>query len=320
MAKILSQLILLLLLQLTFVTSGRVFAADTWIALPDLQVARTNHAVVNLSATKAFIAGGRTPGNLITSTTEIYDVVANSYVAGPVMKTPRESFTITRLVNGKYLIAGGTNASGKLASTELYDPSTNTITATANMTIPRANHTATLLPDGMVLFTGGGSATAELYNPITNSFSSTGALPVDLTGHKAILGNATAYIIGGKNPSGSSVNSVYRYERSEGIFFLISTLNTPRADFSATVINPATLLVVGGRNGTTPLNSSELIDLNTGNITTVSGQLATARFNHQTLLMANGEVLISGGSTATAALSSCEKYANGVFSSAPALS
>ena len=47
------------------------------------------------------------------------------------MTTARESHQAVLLQSGEVLVAGGTNASGTLASAELYNPSTGTWTTTA---------------------------------------------------------------------------------------------------------------------------------------------------------------------------------------------
>ena len=302
---------------------GRAYAADGWTTVKSLQVARTNHAVVPLSTTRAFIAGGRTQGGLVITATEIFDAVSNGYVAGPTLLTPRESFSLTRLQNGKFLIAGGSNATGKLNSAELYDPVANTITpVTGSMSVARSGHSATLLPDGTVLMAGGGSAKAEIYNPATSSFTTTnGALPSDLTGHRAVAANGTAFIIGGRDTSGTTTGAIMRYDRTAGTFVPSAALFASRADFSATLLNPTTILVVGGRNGSTPLASAERYDITANSVTAASGALGTARFNHQAFITPSGEVIVSGGSSASASLSSCEKFmpASGTFSTAPAL-
>ena len=79
------------------------------------------------------------------------------------MTVPRDFHTATILLDGKVLIAGGTNIGGELASAELYDPAAGTFAATGGMAVPREYYTATLLPNGKVLIVGGNFASAELY-------------------------------------------------------------------------------------------------------------------------------------------------------------
>ena len=81
------------------------------------------------------------------------------------MSTARELPSATLLADGRVLVAGGSNASGVLATTEIFDPVANSWTTAETMISPRVLHSATLLGDGRVLAAGGlsgaGTGTAE---------------------------------------------------------------------------------------------------------------------------------------------------------------
>src|SRR5450432_569655 len=63
------------------------------------------------------------------------------------LTSARYEHTSTLLLNGKVLVAGGTNGAGVvMSSAELYDPVLGTWTATGSMAGVRDSHTATLLP------------------------------------------------------------------------------------------------------------------------------------------------------------------------------
>src|SRR5258705_7247223 len=107
----------------------------------------------------------------------------------------RRHATVTKLLDGRVLIAGGNSAANpaaaKFSSAYLYDPTTETVTLTGSMSVARSLHTATLLANGKVLITGGfnGSnlASAELYDPVSGTFSATGPLQTDRSQHTATL-------------------------------------------------------------------------------------------------------------------------------------
>jgi hypothetical protein len=67
------------------------------------------------------------------------------------LNTGRLDHTATLLQDGRVLVTGGQNASGKLDSSEIYDPATGHWSSTGNMTTGRQYHFATVLPNGKVL-------------------------------------------------------------------------------------------------------------------------------------------------------------------------
>jgi hypothetical protein len=143
---------------------------------------------------------------LLTYTASATMQTAGTFIPAGIMTTPRSEHTATLLLNGKVLIAGGTDPTRSgypsLASAELFNPDTGIFTATGNMTTRRSHHSATLLPDGRVLIAGGGAsgtgATAELYDPSTGLFTPTGNMVTAQSWHRAtLLNNGKVFITGG---------------------------------------------------------------------------------------------------------------------------
>jgi hypothetical protein len=122
-------------------------------------------------------------GGHFLSEAESYDPRAGSFSATGSMNTARRAFTMTRLNNGRVLIAGGTETTlqgSDLSSAELYDPSTGEWSLTGGMAIAAERRTATLLGNGQVLVAGGDHinnqayfAEAELYDPVAGTFTVT---------------------------------------------------------------------------------------------------------------------------------------------------
>jgi sugar (pentulose or hexulose) kinase len=86
------------------------------------------------------------------------------------MTVARHGHTVTLLLDGTVLIAGGGDGNIARASAESYDPTTGTFAATGSLSVSRMQHTATLLLDGTVFIAGGyggtdgySLASAELY-------------------------------------------------------------------------------------------------------------------------------------------------------------
>jgi hypothetical protein len=71
-------------------------------------------------------------------------------------------------------------------------------------------------------------------------------------------------------------------------------MSTPRWDQRATLLKNGEVLVTGGNNGNTTLDSAELYNPSTGTWR-ATGNMMVAREEHGAVLLQNGEVLVAGG-------------------------
>ena len=291
-------------------------------ALPaTMSTPRGGHSATLLPSGKVLLAGGFSNGSAL-NTAELYDPVANTFTAlTAVMSTPRANHTATLLPNGQVLLTGGGGSSGPQSNTaEVYDPVANTFTALAStMTIARVLHGATLLPNGQVLLTGGLNGpfsvssgntlnTAELYDPVARTFTALAAtMTTPRGGHTAtLLPDGQVLIAGGVSSSAGASPTLSTAEVYEALSpavqtftALTATMTTARVFHTATRLPNGQVLVAGGINTRSfpaaALNTAEVYDPVANTFTAITATMTTPRDGHTATLLANGNVLITGG-------------------------
>ena len=115
--------------------------------------------------------------------------------------------TATLLMDGKVLVAGGDDETGKYKNTELtqlFDVPTGSFTPGGNMSAGRDAGSATLLPNGTVLIAGadgggpfGPQGTTDLYDPVSGIFRAGPEMVTSRAIHTATLLNDGRVLIAG---------------------------------------------------------------------------------------------------------------------------
>jgi hypothetical protein len=248
----------------------------------------------------------------------------------------RQIQTATVLADGRVLIAGGfDNKDLALASAVVYDPATNRSSPTGSMTTARGLGTATLLTDGRVLITGGGDASwtgaqgasalasAELYDPKTGTFSPTGSMSSPREAQTAtLLTDGRVLIAGGSDSANPALLSAELYDPKTGTFSTTGSMAMPRGFHTATLLADGRVLISGGSSsgfdcgGAACFKFAEVYDPKTGTFS-ATGPMVDGRASHSAALLADGRVLIAGGTYTGADLASAELYdpKTGTFSS-----
>lgn len=169
-----------------------------------LAIWRHSHRAITLPDGRAFAMGGASNG--FTPSTELYNPATQAWNSGPPMQTGRAWFTLSRLQDGRLLVAGGHDTDNALVfdSVEIYDPTSGIWSPGAPMNHARARHAACVLSDGRVLVTGGDNngmvLTPEIYDPSKDTWTD---LPVEISTfyHTATaLPGGRALIVGGLGP------------------------------------------------------------------------------------------------------------------------
>ena len=239
------------------------------------------------------------------------------------MTVGRQIQTATALDDGRVLVAGGyTRGDVALASAFLFDPQTATFTPAGFLAAARGYDTATRLVDGRVLIAGGNPqqwqfngpflASAELFDPKTGTFSPTGALATARNLQTAtLLADGRVLIAGGNDRQAHALVSAELYDPKTGTFSPTGSLVAARGFHTATLLADGRVLITGGAangwNGNF-MASAELHDPETGTFT-ATGSMADPRGNHTAILLADGRVLITGGTgDGTTSHASAELY------------
>jgi hypothetical protein len=269
---------------------------------------RANHTATLLDDGRVLVAGGLGTGIVPLGSAELYDPTSGAFSPTGSMTTARGNHTATLLPSGLVLIAGDTNAvdvgTGALASAELYDPNTGTFSPTSSMATARRGYTATLLADGRVLVAGGKAEPAELasavlYDPKTGTFSPTGSMATAREGHTAtLLPDGRVLVIGGMGDT-TGLASAELYDPKTGTFSSTGSMTGQRVIHTATLLADGRVLVTGGLQtllvgAGLPLASAEIYDPKSGTFS-LTGSMATARDGDTATLLADGRVLVTGG-------------------------
>jgi hypothetical protein len=235
----------------------------------------------------------------------------------PALSTGRLDHTATRLLDGRVLVVGGglESETATQASAELFDPKTNRWSFAATMASPRQRHTATLLPDGRVLVVGGlgpGRGTAELYDPATDTWSSAGTLVQARANHQAVLlHDGTVLVLGGRQP-GKPLSDAEIFSPSTRTWTAVAPLSVARDRPVAVLLGNGKVLVTGGVTTDVggqldaavlfgnPLSSTELYDPLT-KAWSPGAPMAIGRVGHAMVVLADGRVLVVGGTRDPAA-------------------
>ncbi len=172
---------------------------------------------------------------------------------------------------------------------------------TGSLATARLLHTTTLLRDGRVLAAGGYNRLTEIYDPGTGTWARTADT---LNTHRAatatLLINGKVLITSVGSAEWNSGISAELYDPDSSRWTATSNMTTPRLYHTATLLQDGRVLVAGGADaeyGGLALSSVEIYDPGMGTWI-LTAPMASPRRNHTATLLANGMVLVAGGTGA----------------------
>jgi Kelch motif/Galactose oxidase, central domain len=300
----------------------------TWAPVnPALTVPRADACAAALADGSAIVSGGITTDGSALASADRFQTGLGFSLA-PAMNNARAAHSCTTLKDGRILVAGGNDGHGNpIGTAEIYDPSDQSWTIVADLLDPRWGHTATLLQNGRILIAGGQDAsgpkdTLELFEPKASAFV---AVPARLSSPRMNIAAAAfddphgnrslVALMGGQHSDSSASASVDLYDPIRNTIIAAAPLLAARASHSASALADGTLLVAGGWDGTSDLDTIEIYDIEKGSALAIS-KLTTARHGHFAMtLPGNGSVLLGAGMAGDSPLASCELYSpeNGTF-------
>ncbi|MBA3560602.1 MAG: hypothetical protein H0W30_18630 [Gemmatimonadaceae bacterium] len=221
------------------------------------------------------------------------------------LRVARAAATATTIAGDRVLIAGGMAEGGAaVRSYEVFGARSNTVVTVGDMGEQRVGHTATFLPDGRVLVIGGYNGaylkSAEIFDPRLGRFAPAGTMREGRSGHTAtLLRDGTVLVAGGIGDGWTFLSSSILYDPRTARFTPAGPMGSARESHTATLLLDGRVLVTGGHRGRREriivYASTEIFEPARGRF--VAGPtLGTMRHKHDAVALADGRVLIMGGS------------------------
>ncbi|MBL9067376.1 MAG: hypothetical protein JNN10_13900 [Sphingopyxis sp.] len=228
---------------------------------------------------------------------------------GPGLGAPRATHQLVAAGEGRLLAIGGCVRSGceagpASATVDIIAAPDMRVIATGRLLAPRIQPSAAALPDGKVLILGGWvdgrvSGATEIFDPATGRSVAGPAMAGPRNAPTVVpLADGRILIAGGYDGRDVRADAEI-FEPATGRMTSAGPLAAARSGATGTLLADGRVLVAGGgrpdREPRRALASAELFDPATGRFSP-AGVMAQERYKHGAVRLANGDVLIVGGS------------------------
>ena len=222
------------------------------------------------------------------------------------LSTPRKLLPFVALEDGRVLAVGGHDGHRTLASCEVFEPDSGAWRVTGAMRTARRNHAAVRLADGRVLVVGGthgagmgALASAELYDAATGTWTQAPSMAEARNDPTAVLlRDGRVLVAGGTDVDRRPLRSAELFDPATGTWRAAEASGFARGGAGTAVV------LAGGKALFASGLQAELYDPTTGHwekAGLAGGAAGTHRLAHTVTLLADGRVLVVGGTTARAA-------------------
>lgn len=279
--------------------SAEVFdpATHTWSATAAMSTARADTNAVRLPDGRVLVAGGVDAVGQGLATAEAWSPQTGQWSAVASLPITGAAGQSALMDDGTVLFqANGTDSA-------LYDPATD---SWSNVSGPDGPFTGqsrlAALDDGYALVLGlqGGMNGVDTYSPYFGWSTAMPAVPSAEESTVTAMSGGRALVAGGLNGGVPAPDAQVFHGYS---FSAVGAMATPRADGAAAALPDGRVLVAGGRTGAVAparTATAEVYDPGTEAFTS-TGSMTLAREGMPAVTMANGEVLVPGGTDAAGA-------------------
>jgi len=278
-----------------------------WVSAGSLHASRGSTRLVALTDGRALVVGDDNfcdPGPAWDSSmaTEVWE--AGKWAITGSLNSARDDFTAQPLAKGQAFLVGGTNVDWiSFSSPKIWDPKTGVWTTSGLMATARSFPASALLKDGNVIVVGGEYrnapadaflATAEIFNPTTGKFAKTGSLKVARAAAMAVtLADGRVLVAGGYTAKGALADSEI-WDPTSGKWTAIGATPIWGGSILAPLADGGALLAGGQDAGFKGIATAYRFDPKTGKWA-LTGKMLTAAYDRAAALLANGQVLVTGG-------------------------
>lgn len=243
--------ILLLIVVLLNAPSLEAQTNSFWIERAAMPVARQELPSEQLNG-RVYLIGGIQNNGLVTSSSEYFDPLTNSWTLIAPLPAPRHHVTLTEL-NGKLYASGGYSTLGGfwiITNTLFeYDPNADNWIQKAILPDSRGQHAEAGYNGKLYLFGGRGSIgldvnTTVIYDPVSNSWSAGAPSLIARNHHTAVVIDSLIYVVAGRNGAGNT-GVLEVYSPAGNSWTGLRSMPTPRSGIAAAALN-GKLYVFGG--------------------------------------------------------------------------